>query len=229
MEVKSFTNSFIDFILPKFCLSCKAKILSDNKLLCSRCLNNISFATEDILEFQYKRSFAEDGYIEDFRSLYRFEKDSSLQDVLHNLKYNKKFAIGIYLGKRIATNFYDTFISWELDYLVPVPLHQIKKADRGYNQSFYISKGLSKIFHLPIKQHVLKRVRFTNTQTLLNIEERRLNVENAFQVKREKTFRGKNILIVDDVITTGSTVNECAKILKQNGANKIYAASAALA
>ena len=127
------------------------------------------------------------------------------------------------MGNKLGEHLGDTFS--DIDLIVPVPLHHLKKAERGYNQSYYIARGISKSTNIKIEENILKRIRFTQSQTKMNLEERRLNIENAFKVR--KILR--NILIVDDVITTGATVNECGKVLKKAGANEVYAASVAIA
>jgi ComF family protein len=113
--------------------------------------------------------------------------------------------------------------------IIPVPLHPVKKAERGYNQSYYIAKGLSLITGIPLNNKVLKRVRFTETQTALSMTERRDNIKGAFSLKRGVSLSGKTVIILDDVITSGSTVSECGRVLLKGGAQKVYAVSAALA
>ena len=113
--------------------------------------------------------------------------------------------------------------------LLPVPLHQLKKAERGYNQSLYIAKGLSKLLKIPLGVRIFQRKRYTQSQTSMNFIERQENIKEAFNIKSDKKIKGKNILLVDDVITTGATISECGKVLLNGGANRIYAASIAIA
>jgi ComF family protein len=105
----------------------------------------------------------------------------------------------------------------------------LKKAERGYNQSFYICKGLSRELNIPLKNHFIKRKRFTQSQTTMDFEERQKNIRNAFKIRNGLGLKGKNILLVDDVITTGSTISECGRVLLECGVNKVYAASVAIA
>jgi ComF family protein len=145
------------------------------------------------------------------------------------LKYNGKFSIGFFLGKILADALKDKFNEWEFDYIVPVPLHHLKRAERGYNQSDFIARGIKSIIKIPINAKILIRTRFTESQTNLNMQERNENMKNAFSVKRKKLLKGKTILLIDDVITTGATISECGRILLENGAVKVYAASVAIA
>ena len=105
----------------------------------------------------------------------------------------------------------------------------LKKADRGYNQSFYIAKGLGKELKIKVSESVIKRIKFTKSQTTMNLKERQENMGEAFRLRNKNKIFKKNILLVDDVITTGATTAECAKVFLDGGANKVYAASIAIA
>jgi len=229
LNFKSLIFSGLDFILPNSCQACSKKIHLDEVLLCKDCFGQIENVSEDFTASQYERHFSKNKYISDYCAAYKFEKDSPLQILLHNLKYKNHFRNGFNLGQLTAKHNETKMNSWEVDLIVPVPLHRVKKAERGYNQSLYIGKGISQALNVKIGAGILRRRKLTDTQTKLHIDERKSNVENAFEVKNQKFVDSKNILLVDDVITTGSTINECAKVLLNSGANKIYAASIALA
>lgn len=113
--------------------------------------------------------------------------------------------------------------------IVPVPIHHLKKAERGYNQSDFIAKGLSKSLGIPYSTKLIKRTRYTESQTGLLINERAENVAEAFKVRNSKKIAGKNFLLVDDVITTGATTLECGRALVNAGANSVYACSVGIA
>ncbi len=113
--------------------------------------------------------------------------------------------------------------------IIPVPIHHLKKAERGYNQSDYLAKGLSKSLNIPYSSKAIKRIKYTVSQTGLNMNERALNVSNAFKVRHTKKVLGKNILILDDVCTTGATLLECGIALYKAGASSVYACSVAIA
>ncbi len=118
---------------------------------------------------------------------------------------------------------------WQLDLIIPVPIHHLKKAERGYNQSDYLAKGLSKSLNIPYSGKMIKRIKYTESQTKLKMKERALNVSNAFKVRNAEKVKGKNILIVDDVCTTGATLLECGIALYKAGANSVFACSVAIA
>ncbi len=220
---------FLDFLLPRFCISCNKKLKSDEKVLCDFCKNQLEFASSDRLNFEYQKKFASNNIIKDFRSLYIFKVNSPIQDLIHSVKYHHKIANGYFMGNQIALNFNDVITNWSINLIIPVPLHHLKKAERGFNQSALIAKAISKRLKIPFKSNIVKRKRYTQTQTQLSLKERQENMLNAFNIKKKKFLNGENILVIDDVITTGATITECGKILKENGANNVYAMTFALA
>ncbi len=224
-----FFISLFDFFLPRFCPGCKQKLSVEQKYVCDDCIRSISLATNSLIKIEFERKFSEKKLVSGFTTPFVFEKDKELQHIIHSVKYSNKFAIGKKLGEIIAEKCSEEIKFWNLDLIVPVPLHHLKKSERGYNQSFYIAEGLGKALNVPVAQNILKRTKFTQTQTALTLVERQENVDGAFKVKRKHLAAGKNILLIDDVITTGATVNECAKVLKSAGADKIYACSSAVA
>jgi len=224
-----YLTTLFDFFLPRFCPSCKQKLTVKEKYICGVCVNAISLAANSLIKIEFERKFAEKKLISGFITPFVFEKDKELQNIIHSIKYSNKFSVGKRLGELIAEKCKQEINTWSIDLIIPVPLHQLKKVNRGYNQSFYIAKGLGKSLNINVKQNILKRVKFTQTQTALTFTERQGNVENAFKTKKINLINGKNILLVDDVITTGATINECAKVLLEGGAEKIYACSSAIA
>lgn len=224
-----YLTEIFDFFLPRFCPVCDIKLNPEDKFVCPSCLNRIQYATKKRIQNEFERKYSHKNIISDFTSLYVFEKDKELQIVIHKLKYNQRFLLGKFLGEMIAINKHQEISSWNLDFTIPVPLHHLKKVERGYNQSFYIAKGIAKHLGLKVNVNAVKRKKYTLSQTKMNMQEREENMNGAFTVKNAKCVRGKNILLVDDVITTGATTNECGKVLIQAGAAKIFAVSAAIA
>jgi len=216
-------NNIFDFFLPRFCPGCNKKLSLNEKPVCSECLNSILIADEERLKNEYKKDFSSTKIIKEFYSGYVFETDKTLQHIIHALKYGKQFKIGTFLGEIIAGGIKTK--NWHIDLIIPVPIHHLKKAERGYNQSDFIVRGLSKSLKVPYSTRTIKRIRFTESQTLLNIEERAKNVANAFKLRTAKKIKGKNILLVDDVITTGATILECGKAFIGAGAKSVYACS----
>ncbi|MEN8192897.1 MAG: ComF family protein [Bacteroidota bacterium] len=217
----------LDFFTPRFCTVCNVLLTSNTEFICDSCKNSIEYLNEADIRNEYQRKFNFENFVDDYTSLYQFEEEGSLQKLVHALKYNKKFKIGIYLGKELGYARKDIFRSWDLDFIIPVPLYKLKKVERTFNQSLYIAKGVKSVINIPIENSIVLRKKNTVSQTTLSLEERKQNLNGAFLLRHKKKIESKNILIVDDVITTGATVREIAKILKENGANKIFAISVA--
>jgi competence protein ComFC len=222
-------TSFFDFYLPRFCPSCGKKLLPGESVVCPDCLAKIKFAEDKRIKSEFGRKFASAGIISDFISLYVFEKDKELQHIIHSIKYGSKYLTGKFLGSQLSNHLKKKIESWKIDCIIPVPLHHLKKAERGYNQSLYIAKGLGKGLNIPVADRFIKRKKYTKSQTTMDLIERQENIEEAFKAKKNLNLEGKNILLVDDVITTGSTIKECGKILLKAGASKVYAVSVAIA
>ncbi len=225
----TFINQLFDFFLPRFCPSCINKLNADESFVCTACLSKLKLADDEFIHMEYKRKFANENIISDFHSLFVFEKGKEFQDIIHVIKYNENFRLGIFLGKLTAENFKNKINAWQPDCLIPIPLHHLKKAERGYNQSFYLAKGISKIIGIPVFSNSMSRTRFTPSQTNLNLKERKENIGGAFKLKDRSIIKGKKIILVDDVITTGATITECGKILINHGAQKVFSISAAIA
>lgn len=145
-----------------------------------------------------------------------------LREIVHRFKYAKRSR----LGKRLAPLL---FAAWQrfpelqsADLIVPLPLHRQRERERGFNQSKILAQYLSRLARRPFEARVLKRTRNTPSQTGLSIRQRRLNVAGAFHVRRPEVLWGKTCLVIDDVFTTGATLNEVAKTLKASGAGRVF-------
>lgn len=148
--------------------------------------------------------------------------NDSAADMIHRFKY-----YGCrYLGKNLAS-FMGLPPHWQADGVIPVPLHAERMRERGYNQSLVLANEIAERSHLPVMDKLIKRTRNTPMQSMTSHEERRKNVKGAF--RGAKGCKGLNIVLVDDVITTGSTMEECAMALKAAGAEKVYAIAACYA
>ncbi|MGB2768690.1 MAG: ComF family protein [Candidatus Zixiibacteriota bacterium] len=154
--------------------------------------------------------------------------DDYYQKLVHRLKYDKK----IHLGKRLAQKLGES-ISQEKDFagcdmVIPVPLHRARQRERGFNQSEVLAEGISQATGLPLARDVLKRKKNTKDQTYLNAQQRAENVKGAFVVTQPERISDKKVILVDDVMTTGATLNECARMLQEAGATRVFAATLAV-
>ena len=203
---------FVDLFFPQICMVCGEKLYHQENIMCSRCLydmpvTNFHLETNNPLQAIFWGRFP----IEKATALLYFKKGSKYRKLIHQLKYKGSPEIGIFLGRLLAENLSDWAAG--IDYIVPVPLHPKKKKIRGYNQSEMFANGLSEILDIPVDNQTLIRASFTQTQTKKTRYERWENVKSVFTITNEEIFQGKHILLVDDVITTGATIEGSAQAL----------------
>ncbi len=211
--ILNYLYHFFRLFFPSHCEACNKNLLKGEKTLCFNCLLDIpktNFHKEK--ENSLNKLFYGITNIKYSTAFFFFRKGSKYRTLIHKLKYKGKDYLGIELGRMSGAEIKDSFFS-EIDIIIPVPLHPAKKRIRGYNQSEMISKGLSEIMDKPYKTDILLRNIFTETQTKKNLEERRKNVNTAFKLKNQQYIEGKHVLLVDDVVTTGSTLIACANEL----------------
>lgn len=153
-------------------------------------------------------------------ALFRLKESEEIMELIYGLKYSGVYKIGLelgmLLGKQIKSNRYD--------YICPVPIHSARKRERGFNQSVSIIKGILKVKEFDLIEDLLVRNKYTQTQTLLDSNQRKENVRKVFSVKKNIDLTNKRILVIDDVLTTGNTLNNCATSLLNNGARRVDAA-----
>ncbi|MCX6134044.1 MAG: ComF family protein [Ignavibacteriales bacterium] len=225
--VQSFLDSILDFVYPPLCISCGRLLESGREHVCPDCWSAIKPATRELSLFRETRNkLISSGEVDDLVSLFIFEKEGPFQKIAHALKYSGVQELGLELGGLLGVRIRDEEIC--ADILVPVPLHKRKTRERGFNQALLIGRGVSEVLGIPVRSDLVLRKRWTETQTTLSKEERKENVENAFQCGRAD-LKGKLVIVIDDVITTGATIESVAKALKASGAMRVIAASAALA
>jgi ComF family protein len=147
-------------------------------------------------------------------AFYYFNKGNKVQHLIHQLKYKGSYETGIFIGELMGCELKESALFNTVDMIVPVPLHPKKIKKRGYNQSEMFGKGMTKGLNRPMNTEVLYRQQFTETQTRKSRTERWENVENVFKVKNPEALSGKHLLLVDDVITTGSTLESCIHALE---------------
>lgn len=221
MNISKFYDFFIEpviaFALPAFCISCESKLENGRKVICPDCFDQLPILSEkyiDVLIKEIGQLYFDDLYIK-YQFTEQFQMLIHLLKYQHTLNLSKYFAEGI--GLIINKNHYD--------YITGVPLHPIKEKERGYNQSALIAEELGNHLNLPVNNTLIKRVKNTPSQTKLNRDERIENMKNAFECNLD--LIDKKIILVDDIITTGSTLNECAYVLKKQGATKVTAVALA--
>ncbi len=216
-----------------YCRLCDAAICEDDGYFCSDCWQNLRFCIIDSYCLRCGKELSvfarlPDGCADCRQESFNFDSIACAgvyREPLSNLIVKFKLADRTYLLKPLLNLAQDAVLrsdfSDPVDFLVPVPLHWRRRFQRGFNQSALIAKGLN--FSNAKFNTDLVRVRYTQEQTELTFAARRKNVEGAFAVRKGHNFKGKNVCLVDDVKTTGATLNECAKVLKDAGAEKVFA------
>lgn len=226
-SVRSYFGSILDFVYPPLCVSCEDLLENGRDHVCPECWSSIQRVHASLpLFIETRRKLVSSGFVDGLAALFVFEKEGAFQKIVHSLKYSGVQALGLELGRRLGQLIIEEGIP--SDMVIPVPLHKRKKRERGYNQSELIARGLSEAAGVALRADLVFRQRFTDSQTTLSLQERKKNMEEAFQCTRAEV-RGKSIIVVDDIITTGATIESCAQVLKNAGAVAIIAASAALA
>ncbi len=227
--MKKLFYSFFELIYPQLCAGCNNGLLVNEKFLCTSCLVNLPKADIGLLTSnELEKRFYGKVLIDHAFVYLRFQKKSIVQNILFDIKYGGNKAAGRYLGERFGMEILKKSPSFNPDLIAPVPLHPKRFKSRGYNQSFVIGEGLGKSLGVACKE-VVGRVVSNSTQTKINRILRWKNVDGIFQVKDNSEVSGKHILLIDDVVTTGSTMEACLVALLDAGASKVSIASLAIA
>jgi len=209
----SFWTRLLDLISPRLCTVCGERLSVTEEVLCGKCnlhLPRTGFQ-HDPQENVMTKMFWGRIPIERATALFYFEAHAETANILYELKYKNHPEIGETMGRMMARELQRGDFFDGIDGIVPVPLAKRRERQRGYNQSMEIAKGVSEITNLPIYNKVVKRKTFNGSQTSKGRWERNENVENVFELLDGDSVRGKHLLIIDDVVTTGATVIACAK------------------
>ncbi len=209
-------NDFIALIYPRNCVACGNLLFKHEEQLCNYCYLNLPKTNfHELQKNPVDILFYGRTPILFASSFYSFIKKGSIQKVLHAIKYKHNKDLAVLVGKWYAEDLKEHTIISKADFIVPVPLHSKKFKIRGYNQSEEFARGLSEGLNISINTEVLKRKEFTATQTKKSKYERWENVEDVFELNAPEIFTNKHIVLVDDVITTGATIEACCQLLQQ--------------
>lgn len=223
-------NDFFGLFFPNNCISCHHQLVRNEEIICTNCLYHLPRTNFHLRhDNPVSKTFWGRVPLENATAYYYFGKGSKFRKLIHQLKYNGQRDIGIYLGRHFASELIKTKFLNGVQKIVPVPLHPSKERKRGYNQSYYIALGMSRATNIPLDNKTLVRVTASETQTRKTRFDRWRNVEEIFALTNPENFANQHILLVDDVITTGATIEACAhKILEVEG-TKVSAAALAYA
>lgn len=232
-ELDYYCRSLIRILYPANCIWCQIPLILDEMYLCTRCSKAIEPLKKPVCArcahllppYGSRRSLcsacrSERPYYDRGFALVKYEDPTKV--IFHQIKFQKKFWL-LKIFSELLKDFSSSVELTGYDMVVPVPLDSARERERGFNQAFIIAQMLKrtrKEIALPIFK-VLKKRKKTPPQSQLKRRERLVNLEGAFSIKKRGSLRGKYVLLVDDIFTTGSTMNECAKILKEGGAERV--------
>lgn len=201
----------LDFIFPRTCCVCGCSLNQNEQHLCLSCMMDIPATNLHKVKFnRIEQMFAGQVPIERASSLFYYHKAGKYASILHDLKYRNAPDLGRFIARKLSTPlFYDGFFS-DIDYLLPIPLHYTKYGKRGYNQSTYIAQGIADTTRIEVDTKSLIAKYAHDTQTNRHRYERWKNTSGIFTLRNADKFCGKHIMLVDDVITTGSTITSAA-------------------
>ncbi len=212
-------DDLLTILFPRICYACGNHLMRNEKLICTEChvlIPRTDYHLQD--DNPVARLFWGRCRIEKAAAFSFYNRDSRIRHLIHNLKYKGIREIGSELGKIYGLILFSSGFTNDIDIIIPVPLHPRKERVRGFNQSALIAQGISEASGIPVDMVSLQRVASSSTQTRKSRYERWKNVEGTFHVTDPASVREKHILLVDDVITTGSTMESCVtELLKQEG------------
>lgn len=207
-------QNLLNLFFPKTCAGCESFLLTDEKVLCTQCrhevplTNHHHIANNEIVQKFYGRIPLEFG-----AALFYFHKKGIVQEMIHKLKYKGQEEISGTIGNWYSRELQDLEQIKNIDYIIPVPLHKKRLHERGYNQVEGFGRALSENLKIPYDTTLLKRKLYTKTQTKKNLLGRSDVIDSVFEVSGSENYHGKHFLLIDDVMTTGSTLEACSRAL----------------
>ena len=208
--IKTIFNAILDLIYPRCCTGCREHLTEAQDLFCYRCSSDLPFTDYEKQKHNpFEQHFSGRIPIEFGTALFHFNKGEKIQRAVHDLKYGNNPNIGFIMGLMLAERIQSQMTDLGIEAVIPIPLHHSKRLKRGYNQSAAIAKGICASLEIEnLERHVI-RSRKTSTQTNKNRSQRLTNMKRAFTVINPKAVEGKHILLIDDVLTSGATLESC--------------------
>lgn len=223
-------NYLTELLFPRLCVVCGDKLIEQEEWICLHCLHHIPRTN---FHLNHDNPVAQLFYgrvnIENATSYFYFSKGSKYQTLLHDLKYKGMKELGEEIGKHFAIDLQQSPEFRSVDIICPVPLHPSKEKKRGYNQSWWIASGIAKQMNKELSSDNLHRITATETQTRKSRFARWQNVEGIFELSNPEAFAEKHILLIDDVVTTGATLEACAAAILSTTNAKVSIATLATA
>lgn len=230
MLLKRLLGDFVSLLFPNLCCGCGTSLYHGEEQLCTPCIYHLPYTDHHL----HKENLAARQLwgrlpCNAVMSLLYFKKGARTQNIIHHLKYRGRKDLGIKLGGMIAHRLLMNAAYDDIDLIIPVPLHRRREQRRGYNQSLCIAHGIASVLKVPISPHCLFRTKATSTQTKKGRYKRFENMKAVFSIVEPAILKDKHILLVDDVITTGATLEACGIVLFEGKIRKLSIATVAFA
>jgi ComF family protein len=219
MHLKSTISSLTNLFFPKLCSGCGNDLFGDEEILCISCIDKLPVTNFHLhANNPVEKIFWGRLPLVMAASYLYFTKDSLLQHLLHSFKYNGNKDIGFYFGRCMGKAFLQSNRFNQIDGLIPLPLHPRKEKKRGYNQATVLCNGIADIMQIPVFTNAIVRPTATETQTHKNRIRRWQNIEGKFLMNDMNIILNKHVVLIDDVVTTGATLESCGQeLLKAHG------------
>jgi len=215
----SAAKDFVDFVFPQSCMLCDKDLVDGVSLVCETCWQHLPKPGSSVVVLPAGTACSK------LIALWSYE--GGVQEIIHEMKFRRKMVLAKRIGQDLASLLRQLPEIGKIDLIVPVPLHATRLRERGFNQSALIASAVSQQTGIAAEFQALKRTRYTRAQSKLTAHERKKNVQFAFSMSEDTNVRGKALLLVDDVTTTGATMEACAAALKGGGASQVLALAGA--
>lgn len=215
-------DDILKFIFPPSCIFCE-KLIADKRDIdiCGECFSSLAFIKGGDLSNNHSGNFS---FKQNFSLLYY---DKKVADLIKRFKYDNHPEYAKSIARLMAENI-DCNVLEAIDCIISVPLHKSRQKERGFNQAELMTDELSKLYHIPAYAHVLKRIKKTAPQHNLSPKQRMENITGAFMIENDEIVKNKIVMLVDDIFTTGSTIDNCSKVLLSHGAKAVYSMTLAI-
>ncbi len=219
LDLKTSLTSLADFILPRVCVVCERQLIPLEKHICLECLADIPLTrfetrSRNPMADRLNAALPDEDVYSYATALFYYAEGTGYDHITKSLKYGRNFGAGRFFASMLAKSIAQSALYSDVDAVIPVPLHPLRKWKRGYNQAETIACVLAAELGTPCEGKILRRTRYTGSQTQKNGSERIANVKKAFRTTGTKIQEFRHILLVDDVMTTGATLSECHRTLR---------------
>lgn len=228
--IQEYSTDFYRLFFPKLCGACNTPLTKGEQYLCVHCRIDLPFTNFEIIkENPIEKLFYGRAQIELATSMLFFSKGDKVQNIMHNIKYNEQKELAVFIGKIFGERLQNILAINSVTSIIPIPLHPQKQHLRGFNQSELFAQGMNEVLNIELcTDNVFRNVN-TETQTRKNRIERWQNVEKVFDIKNPSALKNKHVLLVDDVLTTGATLEACAQAIIEQCNCKVSIATIAVA